>query len=121
MDKNITAHLSIRLFAQEKCFGPGVARLLTAVDALHSLRAAAQSMGMAYSKAWAIVHAAEQGFGCKLLYSTIGGAGGGGAVLTDEARHIMAAYETYCRQMNDYGQSLFRELFDFCAKEEAQA
>ena len=72
----------------------------------------------AYSKAWAIVHGAEQGFGCKLLRSTIGGAGGGGAVLTDEARQIMGAYGEYCRRLNEYGQGLFQELFGFCAKEE---
>ena len=118
MEKNITLRLTARLFAEEKCFGPGVARLLEAVDELHSLRSAAQSMNMAYSKAWAIVHGAEQGFGCKLLRSTIGGAGGGGAVLTDEARQIMDAYGEYCRRLNEYGQSLFQELFGFCAKEE---
>lgn len=61
--------------------------------------------------------AAEQGFGCKLLYSTIGGSGGGGAELTDEARQIMAAYETYCARLNEYGQALFGELFPFCARE----
>lgn len=117
MEKNITLRLTARLFAEEKCFGPGVARLLEAVDELHSLRSAAQSMNMAYSKAWAIVHGAEQGFGCKLLHSTIGGSGGGGAELTDEARQIMAAYETYCARLNEYGQALFGELFPFCARE----
>ena len=44
--------LSIRLFRDEKCFGSGVAQLLHLVDEHHSLRAAAQTMGMAYSKAW---------------------------------------------------------------------
>ena len=117
MEKNITLRLTARLFAEEKCFGPGVARLLEAVDELHSLRSAAQSMNMAYSKAWAIVHGAEQGFGCKLLHSTIGGSGGGGAELTDEARQIMAAYETYCARLSEYGQALFGELFPFCARE----
>ena len=117
VEKNITVRLTARLFAEEKCFGPGVARLLAAVEQLHSLRAAAQSMNMAYSKAWSIVHAAEQGFGCKLLRSTIGGAGGGGAVLTDEAHRILEAYDLYCRRLNEYGQTLFAELFSFCAKE----
>ena len=68
-------------------------------------------------KAWSIIRAAEQGFGCKLLHSTIGGSGGGGAELTDEARQIMAAYETYCARLNEYGQALFGELFPFCARE----
>ena len=117
MNDNIIVHITTRLFAEEKCYGPGVHRLLGAVAQNHSLRAAAASMNMAYSKAWSIVRAAEQGFGCKLLHSTIGGSGGGGAELTDEARQIMAAYETYCARLNEYGQALFGELFPFCARE----
>ena len=118
MEKNITVRLTARLFAEEKCYGPGVEQLLKAVEKHRSLRAAAASMSMAYSKAWSIIRAAEQGFGCKLLHSTIGGAGGGGAVLTDEARQIMDAYGEYCRRLNEYGQTLFQELFGFCAKGE---
>ena len=62
------------------------------------------------------VRAAEQGFGCKLLRSTIGGSGGGGAQLTDEARQIMEAYDAYCRKLDAYGKELFRELFGFCTE-----
>ena len=113
MEKKLRPVISIRVFAEEKCFGPGIAALLRQVREHHSLRAAAMSMGMAYSKAWSIVRAAEQGFGCKLLRSTIGGSGGGGAQLTDEARQIMEAYDAYCRKLDAYGQELFRELFGF--------
>lgn len=118
MNHNITVHITARLFAEEKCYGPGVQRLLTAVEQLHSLRSAAASMNMAYSKAWSIIRGAEQGFGYKLLVSTIGGSGGGGATLTDEARQIMAAYDEYCRKLDEYSGALFRELFPFCAKGE---
>lgn len=118
MEKNITVRLTARLFAEEKCYGPGVEQLLKAVEKHRSLRAAAASMSMAYSKAWSIIRAAEQGFGCKLLVSTIGGSGGGGATLTDEARQIMAAYDEYCRKLDEYSGALFRELFPFCAKGE---
>lgn len=116
MEKNITVRLTARLFAEEKCYGPGVEQLLKAVEKHRSLRAAAASMSMAYSKAWSIIRAAEQGFGCKLLRSTIGGSGGGGAQLTDEARQIMEAYDAYCRKLDAYGQELFRELFGFCTE-----
>ena len=109
MNDNIIVHITARLFAEEKCYGPGVHRLLGAGAQNHSLRAA-------YSKAWSIVRAAEQGFGCKLLRSTIGGSGGGGAQLTDEARQIMEAYDAYCRKLDAYGQELFRELFGFCTE-----
>ena len=118
MEKNITVRLTARLFAEEKCYGPGVEQLLKAVEKHRSLRAAAASMSMAYSKAWSIIRSAEQGFGCKLLHSTIGGAGGGGASLTEEARQIMDAYDIYCERLEAYSGELFRELFPFCAKGE---
>ena len=54
MNDNIIVHITARLFAEEKCYGPGVHRLLGAVAQNHSLRAAAASMNMAYSKAWSI-------------------------------------------------------------------
>lgn len=60
--------LTLRLLTNgERIFGPGVAELLERVREHHSLRSAAASMEMAYSKAWRIVRAAEEGMGCKLL------------------------------------------------------
>lgn len=64
----------------QRFFGPGVAELLERVREHRSLRAAAASMEMAYSKAWRIIHEAEEGFGFRLLDSTIGGRHGGGAI-----------------------------------------
>ena len=93
MRNDLHANLTVRIFTDRKCFGPGVAELLRRVRELHSLRAAAMSMNMAYSKAWRIIRTAETVFGCKLLSSTIGGAHGGGAVLTPEyAKKIGADY-----------------------------
>ena len=51
----------------QRFFGPGVAELLERVREHRSLRAAAASMEMAYSKAWRIIHEAEEGFGFRLL------------------------------------------------------
>ena len=79
MERKMTYKLSCRLFTDAKCFGPGVAQLLHAVQQLHSLRAAALSMDMAYSKAWTIVKNSEKALGFPLLTSTTGGKGGGGA------------------------------------------
>ena len=55
MEQTFRPVLTIRIFGEEKCFGPGVAVLLRKVRELHSLRAAAMSIGMAYSKAWTIL------------------------------------------------------------------
>ena len=113
MDKKLHAILSVRVFTDQKCFGPGVAQLLRRVDELHSLRAAAMSMSMAYSKAWTVIRSAEEGLGFKLLSSAAGGKNGGGAVLTDEARRMIGAYEDYCGKLREFGEALFAETFAF--------
>lgn len=117
MEKNITVRLTARLFAEEKCFGPGVARLLEAVDELHSLRSAAQSMNMAYSKAWTITKKAQEALGFPLLHSVTGGRGGGGAELTPEAVRMMAAYDDYCRKLRAFADELFQEEFGYLQEE----
>jgi len=111
MEKNFRAVISVRIFSDEKCFGPGIAVLLTRVRELHSLRAAAMSIGMAYSKAWTILKSAETNLGCRLLHSTTGGKHGGGAELTPEAENILAAYEAYSSELRAESDRLFEEHF----------
>jgi len=110
MDK-LTYRITCRIFAGEKAFGPGVAELLHRVEQLHSLRSAANSMEMAYSKAWTIIRNSENTLGFKLLSSTVGGKNGGGAVLTDEAREFLGCYEEFCTELKAYGDKLFAEKF----------
>ena len=113
MDKDLHLKLTVRLYTDDnqRCFGPGIATLLHRVEEHHSLRAAAASMGMAYSKAWRIIRTAEAVFGCKLLSSTIGGSHGGGAVLTEEATALLTAYDRYCADVEAYSQAKFSEIF----------
>lgn len=113
MDRELHVVISCRMFTDQKCFGPGVVQLLKRVDELHSLRAAAMSISMAYSKAWTVIRGAEEGLGFKLLASNIGGRNGGGAALTDEARQMMRAYDEYCEKLRAYGEKLFEETFAF--------
>ena len=115
MGKDVHLKLTVRLYSDDdhRCFGPGIATLLRRVELHHSLRAAAASMEMAYSKAWRIIRTAEAVFGCKLLASTIGGPHGGGAVLTPEAERLLAAYEAYCADVGTYAQGKFEDAFRF--------
>ena len=93
--------LTLRLLTnEERIFGPGVAELLERVQEHHSLRSAAASMEMAYSKA------------CKLLSSSTGGRHGGGASLTPEAERLLTAYRTLETEVNAYSQERFHVLFD---------
>ena len=109
MDTKLHPVISVRIFGTEKCFGPGVATLLEKVEALHSLRAAAASIGMAYSKAWTIIKNAEAGLA--LLVSTTGGKNGGGAVLTGQAKALLTAYAQYCSALRDFAAQRFEEDF----------
>ena len=111
MEQKLTYNLAVRLFSDEKCFGPGVAQLLHRVQELHSLRAAALSMDMAYSKAWTIIKNSEKALGFPLLSSTTGGKGGGGAALTPEGARLLRAYDTFCSWLHDAADQLFQEEF----------
>lgn len=122
MDKDLHLKLTVRLYTDDnqRCFGPGIATLLHRVQEHRSLRAAAASMGMAYSKAWRIIRTAEGVFGCKLLSSTIGGQHGGGAVLTEQAVRLLDAYDAYCADVQAYSQSRFEEAFGFYRELESE-
>ncbi len=85
--------------------------MLERVEERHSLRAAAQSMDMAYSKAWTMVRRCEDALGFKLLAFTTGGRHGGGAALTQESRDLLAAYDRYCRRLREAAGTLFQEEF----------
>lgn len=115
MDRELHLKLTVRLYTEDdqRCFGPGIATLLERVREHHSLRAAAASMEMAYSKAWRIIRTAEHVFGCKMLESTIGGRNGGGAVLTAEAERLLAAYRAYQADVEGYAREKFEEAFGF--------
>ena len=115
MDQELHLKLTVRLYTgdDQRCFGPGIATLLERVGEHRSLRAAAASMGMAYSKAWRIIRTAEGVFGCKLLDSTIGGRHGGGARLTPQAERLLGAYNAYVADLKAYADGKFQEAFGF--------
>ena len=52
MEKELQLKLTVRLYTEDRtrCFGPGIATLLHRVEEHSSLRSAAASMEMAYSK-----------------------------------------------------------------------
>lgn len=111
MEKTLRPVISVRIFREEKCFGPGVAALLKNIEEHHSLRSAAASMSMAYSKAWTILKTSEAELGFKLLHTTTGGRHGGGAALTPEAQALLEAYTAYCAALKSAGKALFEEHF----------
>ena len=95
----------------EKFFGEGPSRLLRRVEATGSLRAAAMSMEMAYTKALKLIRNAEHALGFPLIRRSTGGKDGGGSCLTEEGKEWLQRYEAYrdaCKQANS---RLYLEFF----------
>lgn len=81
------------LFGDQLVFGPGKGELLARIAETGSIAAAGRAMGMSYKRAWALVEEMNAAFRAPLVVSARGGAGGGGAGLTDEGRAVLAAYQ----------------------------
>ena len=95
----------------EKFFGEGPARLLHGIAQTGSLRAAAMSMDMAYTKALKLIRNAENALGFTLIRRSTGGKDGGGSTLTEEGKEWLQRYEAYrdaCKQSNS---ALYLEFF----------
>ncbi len=95
----------------QKFFGEGPAKLLHAIEQHGSLRSAAISMNMAYTKALKILKNAEAALGYDLTIRTTGGKTGGGSQLTPKGKEWLTRYENYrdaCIQANE---QLYLEFF----------
>ena len=82
-----------------------------AIEETGSLRAAAISMNMAYTKALKLIRNAEAALGFSLIHRQTGGKDGGRSTLTQERKEWLCRYETYrdaCKQANS---GLYLEFF----------
>jgi molybdate transport system regulatory protein len=76
----------------ELMIGPGKADLLEGIRDTGSIAAAGRRMGMSYKRAWSLVEVMNGGFRTPLVASVRGGAGHGGASLTELGAEVLAAY-----------------------------
>ena len=95
----------------QKFFGEGPCRLLGLVEEQGSLRSAATSMGMAYSKALKLIKQAEAALGYPLTERSVGGRDGGGSTLTPEGRAFLQQYEAYRDACLQAGRALYDQYF----------
>lgn len=107
-------NIRVMLFDEdgERFFGEGPCRLLHAIEQTGSLRAAAQSMQMAYTKALGLVRHAEQVLGFALTErKNRRQKAAGGSVLTDEAKEFLYRYEQYRDACKQAGKQLYPQFF----------
>ncbi len=91
----------------EKFFGEGPAQLMHALEKYGSLRAAAASMDMSYSKAFRIVKNAEAALGFAITEKVTGGKGGGGSRITQAGAEWLKRYEAFRDACVHENQKLF--------------
>lgn len=96
--------------------GPGKADLMEGIERRGSIAAAGREMGMSYKRAWELIGALNAMFRTPLVESTRGGPGGGGAVLTDLGREVLAQYRALEEESAAVGakrlEALARQLKD---------
>lgn len=99
MNKIVKAKVWLEL-GQGISFCHGKAKLLSAIDKFGSIRRATQNVNISYKRAWRYIRELESGLGCKILSTTIGGADGGGAQLTEAGQHLLHEYESAKAQID---------------------
>lgn len=95
----------------EKFFGEGPARLMHGIEETGSLRGAAMSMGMAYTKALKLIGNAEKALGFPLTERVTGGIKGGGSRITPKGKEWLTKYENYRDACMAASARLYMEFF----------
>jgi molybdate transport system regulatory protein len=91
--------------------GPGKADLLEAILATGSISAAGRRLGMSYRRAWLLVDAMNHAFTGPLVEAHLGGAGGGGAQVTELGLEALKRY----RDLQDQAWAAVRRSYqDYC-------
>ena len=85
--------------------------MLKGVEEQGSLRKAAQDMNMSYSLAHKLIKNLEDRLGYRLIERTVGGTGGGGSMLTREAKNLMKDYNDFSREAELALDHLFQQYF----------
>lgn len=93
-DKTFRLTGMLRIVSDDDRFlGPGRLELLERIHETGSISQAAKQMGMSYKKAWDMVNSMNQHTQKPVVSTQTGGEKGGGAVLTEEGKRLMAAFK----------------------------
>jgi molybdate transport system regulatory protein len=98
-------------FNGQPFLGDGRYRLLTAVERMGSINAAAKELGISYRKAWSQLQAMEENAPFSLLKRRSGGKGGGETLLTADAQQLLDSYRQLRKKSNAATDSYFSKIF----------
>jgi molybdate transport system regulatory protein len=88
-----------------RSFGPGKADLLDLIARHGSIAAAGREMQMSYKRAWGLVDELNSAFRDPLVITERGGAGHGGARVTEAGQGVLARYRRLQATLQTAGAS----------------
>ncbi len=91
---------------------PWRARLLASIERAGSISAAAEELGIPYRRAWEKLREMETNYGRSLVETEVGGARGGGAHLTGEARDLMKRFERFEAGLQEEIEARYQRAFE---------
>ena len=107
----IRPKVKLQLMRNEPFFGPGMMVLLKQIDVLENVREACEKAGMSYSKGWSLIRTAEKELGRPVVERSPGGKSGGTAQVSLEGHMLMERYERLEREIMEYAEKKYREIF----------
>lgn len=90
--------------------GAGKVELLEHIVETGSISAAAKKMKMSYRRAWLLIDELNQMFAKPCVESSTGGAGGGGAKVTEFGRKIITAFRALEKRVATEADTAFKSL-----------
>ena len=82
-----------KLYIGEDAIGPGKIELLRSIDREGGISSAAREMGITFRRAWHLIDTVNSALGRPVVTTEVGGAGGGGARLTELGRDLIEHYD----------------------------
>lgn len=82
-----------KLHIGEDAIGPGKIDLLRRIDTEGGISSAARKMGITFRRAWHLIDTMNSALGNPVVTTEVGGAGGGGARLTELGRDLIEHYD----------------------------
>ena len=95
----------------EILFGKGKTELLECIDKTGSILKAAAMMGINYKKAWVHLDTLQTNAGEQLVIKRQGRSENSGTRLTERAKELMKNYEILQKDIENYANKRFKELF----------
>ncbi len=87
---------------QDRFLGPGRVELMEKIIELGSIAKAAAAMQMSYKKAWDLVKSMNTQAKQAFVITQTGGKKGGGAIVTEEGKKAMQAYQDLQQRFQEF-------------------